>query len=74
MVIKRFFNWVGRVIIGWYNFIFHKNIKQSKERFQICMECDDKIKIGRGYICSHCGCELHAKTASPDEHCSLNKW
>lgn len=45
-----------------------------KERLQICMECEDKIKLGRDYICSHCGCVLRAKCASPDEKCSINKW
>lgn len=37
------------------------------------MECEDKVKIGKAYICKHCGCELHAKTKSPEEKCLMKK-
>lgn len=70
----RFFNWIKRVIVGWYNFVFHKNTKQMKERLQICMECEEKIKLGPTYCCGLCGCELHAKCASPEEKCLNGKW
>lgn len=68
-------NWIKRIIIGWYNTIFHKNLEQTQERLKICMECDNKIKIGkRDYICSKCGCVLRAKCASPEEKCLIGKW
>lgn len=70
----RFFNWIERVIIGWWNVITNKESMEAKRRYSICMECSDKIKIGREYICSRCGCFLRAKSRSPEEKCVLNKW
>lgn len=71
----KFFNWIKRVFVGWYNVIFHKESEEAKRRLQICMECQDKIKIGKNnYICGHCGCVLKAKCASPEEKCSMDKW
>lgn len=67
-------NWIKRVIVGWYNVIAHKNTKQMEERLQICMECDEKIKLGKEYICGKCGCVLKAKCASPEEKCLNGKW
>ena len=37
------------------------------------MECKNKIKIGKAYFCTVCGCEIHAKTKSPDEKCLNDK-
>lgn len=70
-----FFDWVGRVITGWWNVIIKKESEEAKERYSICMKCDKKIKMGRNtYICSECGCFLRQKSASPNEKCVLNKW
>jgi len=71
----RFFNWIGRVIVGWWNVITHKESEEAKRRYSICMECEDKVKVSKKeWICSHCGCFLRAKCASPDEKCLMNKW
>ena len=73
-MIKRFFAWIKRVFVGWYNVITKKETPEFKKRYEICMECEDKVKLGKAYICKHCGCELHAKTKSPEEKCLMNKW
>lgn len=74
-MIKRFINWIGRVIIGWWNVITKKETPEFKRRLQICLECEDKVKLGKNvYICSICGCEIHAKSKSPNEKCHKGKW
>lgn len=70
----KFFSWVKRVIIGWWNVIIKKENPEFKRRFEICMDCKDRVKIGKAYFCSICGCEIHAKTKSPDEKCLNDKW
>jgi hypothetical protein len=70
----RFFNWIGRVIIGWWNVITKNETSEAKRRYEICMQCDKKIKIGGEWVCSQCGCFLRAKSRSPKEKCLLNKW
>ncbi len=73
--LKQLFNWIKRVIIGWWNVITNKESEEAKRRYSICMKCDVKIKISRNeYICSKCGCFLRAKSRSPEEKCVLNKW
>lgn len=65
---------MGRVIIGWWNVITKKETLEFKRRLQICLECKDKVKLGKAYFCSICGCEIHAKTKSPNEKCHNGKW
>lgn len=71
---KRFFNWVKRVIVGWYNVIFNHMSDEAKARYEICLQCEDKIKIGKDYWCTICGCNCKAKSASPEEKCLNGKW
>lgn len=72
---KKFFNWVKRVFTGWYNRFTGKNMELGKQRLEICMKCEDKLRLlGDEYICSHCGCPLKSKTLVNEEKCSLNKW
>ena len=60
---------------GWYRRLTGKTSEEAKRRLQICMECDDKIRITkREYICSHCGCPLRTATLADEKECSLNKW
>ena len=48
---------------------------EGKRRFNICMQCEDKIKISRNeYVCKHCGCPIKSKNFVLDEECYLNKW
>lgn len=48
---------------------------EGKRRLNICMQCEDKIKISRNeYICKHCGCPIKSKNFVLDEECYLNKW
>lgn len=70
----RFFAWIKRVLVGWFNVIIKKETPEAKRKYKICMECNEKIKIGRSWVCSQCGCFLNAKTRSPEEKCMLNKW
>ena len=69
-----FFKWLGRVFTGWWNVIIDKQTPEFKKRLEICMECKDKVKIGKSWWCSRCGCEIHAKTKSPKEKCLNGKW
>lgn len=67
--------WLKRVITGWWNVITKNESEEAKRRLAICIECKDKVKIGKNkWICSHCGCFIHAKCASPDEKCLMDKW
>lgn len=48
---------------------------EGKRRLNICMQCEDKIKISRNeYVCKHCGCPIKSKNFVLDEECYLNKW
>ena len=73
-MIMRFFNWIKRVIIGWWNVITKNETAEAKRRYEICMNCDKKTKIGNQWVCSSCGCFLRAKSRSPEEKCDYNKW
>ena len=68
------FKWIKMVTQGWYRRIFNITSEESKRRLEICMSCDDKIKIGKEYICGHCGCPIKSATLADDKHCSINKW
>lgn len=47
---------------------------EGKRRLNICIQCEDKIKISRNeYICKHCGCPIKSKNFVLDEECYLNK-
>lgn len=72
---RKVIDWIGRVITGWWNVITKQNTPEFQKRLEICMECKDKVKLGKNvYICSLCGCEIHAKTKSPKEKCLNGKW
>lgn len=63
------------VIVAWYKRLTKQHSEETKRRLQICMECDDKIRITkREYICSHCGCPIRTATLADEKECSLNKW
>ena len=47
---------------------------EAKARYEICLQCEDKIKIGKDYWCTICGCNCKAKSASPEEKCLNGKW
>lgn len=48
---------------------------EGKRRLNICIQCEDKIKISRNeYVCKHCGCPIKSKNFVLDEECYLNKW
>ena len=75
MIMKKFFNWIKRVYVGWKNVITHNISEESKRRYDICTKCNNKIQITKNnYICGSCGCLLKQKCASPEEKCDLNKW
>lgn len=66
--------WIGRVIVGWYNYLFNKTSDEAKKRIEICNKCESKKKIGKAYICSECGCFIPQKCLSPEEKCLKGKW
>ena len=48
---------------------------EGKRRLNICIQCEDKIKISRNeYVCKHCGCPIKSKNFVLYEECYLNKW
>lgn len=67
--------WLKRVIIGWWNVITKKESEEAHRRYEICMKCDKRLKMGNGAgICSLCGCPIISKTRSPEEKCLNGKW
>lgn len=64
---------IKNIIEGWYRRLFKPLNEHEKRRLQICEECGNKTKIGKSYICSHCGCFIKAKVRAKNEVCPLNK-
>jgi len=64
---------IKNIIEGWYRRLFKPLNEHEKRRLQICETCDDKTKIGKGYVCNHCGCFIKAKVRVANEVCPLNK-
>lgn len=59
-----------RIIKGWFIFLFGKRTQQASDRIVICLDC----KFRKGYFCSICGCELHAKASLEEEECPKGFW
>lgn len=69
------FKWIKMICQGWFRRIFNITSEESKRRLEICMSCEDKIKITKKeYICSHCGCPIKSACRADDKHCSIGKW
>lgn len=71
---KNVFKWIKMVIVAWYKRIIGIQSEEAKRRLQICMECEDKIKLGKEYICSHCGCPIKTAALADEKECSIGKW
>lgn len=65
---------IQHIIDGWIKWFKKEETVQSKKRLSICMECPDKIKIGRDWVCSKCYCVCKIKVLVPEEQCDMNKW
>lgn len=57
--------------------LFNKNIGRvaeavAEERFKICSECPQLIKLTSQ--CKECGCIMTAKTKLPNAFCPIGKW
>lgn len=66
---------IKNILIGWFDSIFKRNEKLSKDRMEICNRCNSKTRITKNVcICDLCGCVLDSKTRVKDEKCDLNKW
>jgi hypothetical protein len=46
--------------------------KLGNERFSICKECSELIKLTNQ--CKKCGCFMKIKVLIPNQKCPLNKW
>lgn len=69
------FKWFKMVIGAWIKRFKGYTSEEAKRRLEICMKCDDKIKITkREYICSHCGCPIKTATLADEKECSIGKW
>lgn len=65
---------IRNIIIGWYRRFFKPITEEEKQRLQTCLTCPDKIKLGKEYVCKHCGCPVKSKIRVDKEKCYLNKW
>lgn len=57
--------------------LFNKNIEKvatdiAQQRFAICKECPELIKMTSQ--CKKCGCFMEAKTKLPQASCPIGKW
>lgn len=52
--------------------IWTERAKKSKERLEICSECEHLDKTL--YTCKQCGCFMKAKTMFPSSKCPIEKW
>lgn len=71
-----FYRKIINIIKGnWKRFVGQELSEEGQRRLNICMQCEDKIKIGKNeYICKHCGCPIKSKNFVLDEECFLEKW
>lgn len=71
-----FFKKIKNIIVGnWKRITGQVLTNEGCRRLQICMQCEDKIQIGRNeYLCKHCGCPIRSKNFVLDEECFLKKW
>jgi len=69
--IKHYFK-LKQIIKGWANLAIRpKEFKATaKERVKKCFECEKMVM----YMCTECGCEIHAKTWCMECECPLDKW
>lgn len=60
---------------AWYKRFRKQTSEEAKRRLQICMECDNKIKLTKKeYICSKCGCPIRTAILADEKECSMGKW
>lgn len=57
--------------------LFNKNLGRveteiAEQRFNICLECPQLIKLTSQ--CKECGCIMNLKTKLPNASCPLGKW
>lgn len=63
------------ILIGNLKNIFHIYPDYARQRYPICMSCNQKLYIPLvGFICKKCGCIINSKITVKDEKCKLNKW
>jgi len=65
---------IKNIFIGWYRRLFKPITEEEQKRLDICNQCTDKIKLGKEYICKHCGCPIKSKVRAKDEKCLIEKW
>jgi hypothetical protein len=61
---------IGRIILAWWYWITNHNDAISRERLQICAQCELRV----WFVCGECSCPLQAKSRILDEHCPKYKW
>lgn len=49
-------------------------IHWSKQREEICKDCDKQTLIFNVRTCKECGCAIWSKTKIKSASCPLNKW
>lgn len=62
------------IIIGWYRKLANKETPESRRRLEICNKCENKIKLGKEYFCSICGCCIDALVRVEEESCHDGRW
>lgn len=56
MSLRKTLSYLGKIILGWYRFIFKERSEMAKERLKACKPC----KLRAGKFCGVCWCELDA--------------
>lgn len=68
--LRAFYFKLRSICIGWWRFLFAKRSEMAKKRVFLCKGCQFK----KGYFCSVCWCEIHAKAEVEDEKCPMGYW
>lgn len=66
--------WIGRVLRGWYKFLFLPKSELSKKRLKICSSCTLRKGLFWWSYCSVCFCPLDMKSESEEEECPKGLW
>lgn len=66
---RKILSMLGRILLGWYRFIFKKRSEMSKARLKTCKYC----QLRSGKFCGVCWCELDALSELTEEEGGICK-
>ena len=67
---------IKNIAKGYANLAIDKKCEDTDARIAICMDCDEKLELGKRkrLFCGICLCYIPAKARVEDEKCQLGKW